>query len=126
MENMKYDIVGDIHGHADTLEVLLHKLGYRRKFGVYSQPENRKMVFAGEFIDRGPKIRETLHLVRAMIQSTLSFFAFSVPALTHSLDAGAAMQWFLDTEKQRIISLESHRYGYRTDYFGAILSKTPT
>ena len=69
MQHMKYDIVGDIHGHADTLEVLLHKLGYRRKFGVYSHPENRKMVFVGDFIDRGPKIRETLHLVRAMIES---------------------------------------------------------
>lgn len=69
MQHLQYDIVGDIHGHADTLEVLLHKLGYRRKFGVYSHPENRKMVFVGDFIDRGPKIRETLHLVRAMIES---------------------------------------------------------
>jgi hypothetical protein len=69
MQHMKYDIVGDIHGHADTLEVLLHKLGYKRKHGVYSHPEGRKMVFVGDFIDRGPKIRETLHLVRAMIES---------------------------------------------------------
>jgi hypothetical protein len=67
MQHLQYDIVGDIHGHADPLEVLLHKLGYRRKFGVYSHPENRKMVFVGDFIDRGPKIRETLHLVSAMI-----------------------------------------------------------
>jgi hypothetical protein len=27
------------------------------------------VVFVGDFIDRGPKIRETLHLVRAMIES---------------------------------------------------------
>lgn len=69
MDNLKYDIIGDIHGHADTLEVLLHRLGYKRKFGVYSHPEGRKMVFVGDFIDRGPKIRETLHLVRDMIKS---------------------------------------------------------
>ncbi len=69
MQHLKYDIVGDIHGHADTLEVLFHKLGYSRKFGVYRHPEGRKMVFVGDFIDRGPKIRETLHLVRAMIES---------------------------------------------------------
>jgi hypothetical protein len=44
-------------------------LGYRRKYGVYSHPEGRKIVFVGDFIDRGPKIRETLHLVRDMIES---------------------------------------------------------
>jgi hypothetical protein len=69
MQHLQYDIVGDIHGHADTLEVLLHRLGYRRKYGVYSHPEGRKIVFVGDFIDRGPKIRETLHLVRDMIES---------------------------------------------------------
>lgn len=27
-DNMYYDIIGDIHGHADKLEDLLLKLGY--------------------------------------------------------------------------------------------------
>jgi len=27
------------------------------------------VVFVGDFIDRGPKIRETLHLVRDMVES---------------------------------------------------------
>ena len=65
----KFDIIGDIHGHADALERLLQKLGYQRKFGVYSHPDKRKLVFVGDFIDRGPKIRETLHLVRDMTES---------------------------------------------------------
>lgn len=61
-----YDIIGDIHGHADALERLLQKLGYRRKAGIYRHPNQRRAVFVGDFIDRGPKIRETLHLVKDM------------------------------------------------------------
>jgi Calcineurin-like phosphoesterase len=67
--NSDYDIIGDIHGHADALERLLRKLGYTRRFGVYSHPGKRKVVFVGDFIDRGPKIRETLHLVKDMVES---------------------------------------------------------
>jgi Calcineurin-like phosphoesterase len=66
---MMYDIIGDIHGHADTLEILLSRLGYRRRFGVYKHRDGRHVVFVGDFIDRGPKIRETLHLVRDMVES---------------------------------------------------------
>jgi predicted MPP superfamily phosphohydrolase len=66
---MAFDIIGDIHGHADTLEVLLRKLGYVSKFGIYQHPEQRKVAFVGDFIDRGPKIRETLHIVRNMVDS---------------------------------------------------------
>jgi hypothetical protein len=68
-KDVNYDIFGDIHGHTDKLERLLQKLGYTHKFGVYSHPQKRKAVFVGDFIDRGPKIRETLHLVRAMVES---------------------------------------------------------
>ncbi len=62
------DFIGDIHGHADKLEELLQKLGYRVSAGTYHHPE-RKVFFVGDFIDRGPKIRETLKIVRAMVDS---------------------------------------------------------
>lgn len=62
------DIIGDIHGHADKLEALLTKLGYEKKNGVYKHPE-RKVLFVGDYIDRGPKIRETLQIVRAMVDN---------------------------------------------------------
>jgi len=65
---MNYDIIGDIHGHADTLEKLLQKLGYQLQNGIYSHPE-RKVLFLGDFIDRGPKIRETLHIAKNMCDS---------------------------------------------------------
>lgn len=61
------DFIGDIHGHADTLEALLLKLGYTKSNGAYTHPE-RNVLFVGDYIDRGPKIRETLQLVRAMTE----------------------------------------------------------
>lgn len=62
------DIIGDIHGHADKLELLLQKMGYKKISGSYTHPE-RKVLFVGDYIDRGPKIRETLEIVRAMVDS---------------------------------------------------------
>lgn len=62
------DLIGDIHGHADKLEELLLKLGYAKNKQTYAHPE-RKVLFVGDYIDRGPKIRETLEMVRAMVES---------------------------------------------------------
>jgi hypothetical protein len=63
-----YDLIGDTHGYADALQQLLGKLGYARQKGVYKHSE-RQAIFLGDFIDRGPKIRETLEIVRPMIDS---------------------------------------------------------
>ena len=62
------DLIGDIHGHADKLEELLLKLGYKLSNGAYSHP-NRKVLFVGDYIDRGPKIMETLDIVKSMVES---------------------------------------------------------
>ena len=62
------DLIGDIHGHADKLEELLLKLGYNKSKGIYSHSE-RKILFVGDYIDRGPKIIETLEIVRKMVES---------------------------------------------------------
>jgi hypothetical protein len=64
-----FDFIGDIHGHADKLEELLEKLGYSSKEHVYSHPEKRKAFFVGDYIDRGPKIKKTLKMVRSMVDS---------------------------------------------------------
>ncbi len=60
------DFIGDIHGHTDKLKSLLQKLGYECRNGTYSHTE-RKVLFVGDYIDRGPKILETLYLVRRMV-----------------------------------------------------------
>ncbi len=67
-----YDIIGDIHGHADHLEKLLLKLGYENVSGYYKHPV-RKAIFVGDFIDRGPKIRETLSIVKSMTDENAAF-----------------------------------------------------
>ena len=62
-----YDLIGDIHGYADELELLLDELGYRKSKNVYGHPE-RRVIFLGDFIDRGPKIRTVLEIARPMIE----------------------------------------------------------
>jgi hypothetical protein len=61
-----YDIIGDIHGYADELHAILDELGYRK---TSAHPDRRKAIFLGDFIDRGPKIREVLETVREMVES---------------------------------------------------------
>lgn len=63
-----FDIIGDIHGHCDELEALLIKLGYTVKNGIYSHPV-RNVIFVGDYIDRGPQIREVLHIVKKMTET---------------------------------------------------------
>ncbi|MGD9546632.1 MAG: metallophosphoesterase [Candidatus Krumholzibacteriia bacterium] len=65
-----YDIIGDVHGHALRLRELLGKLGYERAgLGFRHGDSDRKAVFVGDFIDRGPEILETLEIVRAMVEA---------------------------------------------------------
>jgi len=64
----KYDIIGDIHGHYDELVSLLKNLGYKFENGIWKNGD-RIPVFVGDYIDRGPKILETLKLVRDLTES---------------------------------------------------------
>ncbi len=64
---MNYDLIGDIHGHSEPLVELLEKLGYRLSDGVYRQPD-RRVIFLGDFIDRGPNQRDVIKIVRPMIE----------------------------------------------------------
>lgn len=61
------DFIGDIHGHVDKLEELLQKLGYSNSEGFYTHSDpGRKVLFVGDYIDRGPKIPQTLEIVKSM------------------------------------------------------------
>jgi len=68
-KNQRYDIIGDIHGHADELDALLETLGYRNVEKSRRHPDGRKAIFLGDYIDRGPKIREVLQTVRGMVDA---------------------------------------------------------
>jgi protein phosphatase len=72
-----FDIIGDVHGCADELGALLGALGYQvvdRADGVglgsgptYRHPDARMAVFLGDLVDRGPRVLDTLRIVRNMV-----------------------------------------------------------
>lgn len=63
---MNYDIIGDVHGHAEALKALLGELGYRDRSGAWRHPD-RSAIFVGDFIDRGPRQVEAVSIVRRMV-----------------------------------------------------------
>jgi|GEM_PF-4642370 len=52
-----FDIIGEIHGHAGELKASLSNMRYSRHGRGYRH-EDRKVVFVGDFVDRGPAIGE--------------------------------------------------------------------
>jgi hypothetical protein len=63
-----YDLIGDIHGHALELKALLRKLGYEPTDDGWVHRE-RKVIFLGDYIDRGPEQRESVNIVRGMVRA---------------------------------------------------------
>ena len=63
-----YDVIGDVHGHAELLEKLLKGLGYTLKDGAWHHSE-RQALFLGDLIDRGPESVRTYRIVHAMTES---------------------------------------------------------
>lgn len=77
-----FDIIGDIHGCFDELLELLEKLEYQISKIEYDlihfgyqvlSHHNRKVVFLGDLVDRGPKSYEVLKLVMSMINSGIAY-----------------------------------------------------
>jgi protein phosphatase len=66
-----FDIIGDVHGCFDELQALLTQLGYQIARGDdgydVTHPENRRAVFVGDLVDRGPATPEVLRLVMSMV-----------------------------------------------------------
>jgi protein phosphatase len=78
-EHGPFDLIGDVHGCCDELEALLRQLGYRETplpgddpvWGrrAFAHPEGRGAVFVGDLVDRGPRVVDTVRLVRNMVQT---------------------------------------------------------
>jgi protein phosphatase len=85
-EHGPFDIIGDVHGCCTELEELLERLGYRAiqvegnhaAWGsrAYAHPEGRRAIFVGDLVDRGPRILDSVRLVRNMV---VQGSAFCVP-----------------------------------------------
>ncbi len=72
-ERGPFDIIGDVHGCYDELELLINKLGYEQIDGLYKHPAGRKLVFVGDLVDRGPKTPEVLRLVMNHVNAGLAW-----------------------------------------------------
>src|SRR6516162_8618588 len=73
-EHGPFDIIGDVHGCCDELEILLRQLGYEitavapggpalASGPVYAHPLGRRTVFVGDLVNRGPRILDSVRLV---------------------------------------------------------------
>ncbi len=74
-EHGPFDIIGDVHGCYDELILLLVDLGYEipsEQGTPISHPEGRKVVFLGDYVDRGPKVVNVLKLVMKMHQDGIA------------------------------------------------------
>lgn len=78
-EHGPFDFIGDVHGCCDELQELLLQLGYESRpvenpgsvwtNFCYIHPAGRKAVFVGDLVDRGPRVIDSLSLVRNMIDA---------------------------------------------------------
>jgi protein phosphatase len=66
-----FDVIGDIHGCHGELAQLLSELGYQvAADGVtVTPPDRRRVVFVGDYGDRGPDTPGVLKLVMAMVDA---------------------------------------------------------
>lgn len=133
-EHGPFDIIGDVHGCADELMELMQRLGYSVRFEgtgderrtEVTSPPGRRMIFVGDFVDRGPRSPDVLRIVMAMV---LRGQAFAVPGnhdvkflkwlrganvrLTHGLDLTVAQferesAHFRDSVRQFLVGLPSY------------------
>lgn len=72
-ETGPFDIIGDVHGCADELEVLLDKLGYTVSWNgkdvAVTPPEGRRVIFVGDLVDRGPRSPDVLRIAKHMVDA---------------------------------------------------------
>jgi protein phosphatase len=72
-ERGPFDVVGDVHGCRSELERLLTELGYVLVLDEQGRPvdavppDQRKAVFVGDLVDRGPDSPGVLRLVMGMV-----------------------------------------------------------
>lgn len=72
-ETGPFDIIGDVHGCADELEMLLGDLGYAVAWSgkdvTVTPPAGRRAIFVGDLVDRGPRSPDVLRIARHMVEA---------------------------------------------------------
>ncbi|SHF29897.1 polynucleotide 3'-phosphatase /polynucleotide 5'-hydroxyl-kinase /polynucleotide 2',3'-cyclic phosphate phosphodiesterase [Seinonella peptonophila] len=80
LERGPFDIIGDTHGCLSELLELLSKLGYQvtqveqedRTFYRARHPQERKLLFLGDLVDRGPDSPGVIDLVRDLVNAGIA------------------------------------------------------
>ena len=78
-ETGPFDVIGDVHGCRAELEQLLVTLGYELERDAAGcpvnarHPGNRRAVFVGDLVDRGPDTPGVLRLVMGMVAAGTAF-----------------------------------------------------
>lgn len=92
------DIIGDIHGEYNALVALLTQLGYDENG---KHPDKRKVVFVGDFIDRGHNSTAVLALAERWINAGSAFAVLGnheINLLRNDPKEGSG--WFFDEKHQ--------------------------
>jgi hypothetical protein len=97
-----FDIIGDIHGHASLLKKLLKALDYQKGPSGYFHA-TRKAIFVGDFINRGPEIRQTIQIIRSMAENGNAF------TILGNHEVNAILYNLKDEQKVPILKKESIR-----------------
>lgn len=63
-----FDVIGDVHGMGSALIQLLAHLGYSEEHGRFGHP-TRRVIFVGDFVDRGPEQLLAVRTAKAMIDA---------------------------------------------------------
>lgn len=93
------DIIGDIHGEIDALELLLERLGYRTDG---SHPDNRIPVFIGDLVDRGPDSHGVVRRVQDLVENRgaqIILGNHELNLLTNDIKDGSG--WFFDERNEQ-------------------------
>lgn len=73
-----FDIIGDVHGCFPELVELLETLGYglnweKETLQTVTHPQDRRLIFVGDFVDRGPDSPAVLKLVMRLLELEVAF-----------------------------------------------------
>ncbi|NYF79711.1 polynucleotide kinase-phosphatase [Granulicella arctica] len=121
-EHGPFDIIGDVHGCFDELVELMAQLGYtvNQTDGVYSISSSgeRKLVFVGDLVDRGPGTVQVLRLISSMVQSGQ---AFCVPG-NHDMKLVRALRG-RDVKRTHGLAETMEQLGNESDEFRVEVAK---
>ena len=106
---MKYDIIGDVHGQATLLKNMLKEFGYSKRNGSFEHAE-RKAIFVGDFINRGPEIRETVKIIRSMVEDGNALCVLGnheLNAIIFNLKDQTGTRFFRRSSKMRLTLMQT-------------------